>query len=463
MVAIFSAPAKHPDRPPKRGRTEVLRTQPPQAAFSKYLVVHSTDEKPITDLSVFLIAKCIENIVGKDYNAKKMPSGDLLVEVMRKNQSENLLKQEKIANLTVTVTPHRTLNTVQGVISDKELLHETDDDLLEGLHDQGVVGVRRIIMRRDGAEIKTRHIILTFASSTLPETVKAAFLSCRVRAYIPNPRRCFKCQHYGHGTLACRGKLTCAKCGENDHSSDDCKNTIMKCPNCSGSHAAYSRSCPSFKKEKEIIQIKVTENISFPEARQKHKMFSAASYADAARRGLGRRLVSTATQCSLADVSLSLTPSEQPPAPASTAEALVVPPPAGLPSTAEHPATTSAEPVENVVTGAVGTGPASSSPAPLARTTPEGIESMNSGGPTRTPSLPAPQVPTKKPAATSGTNPRGGCRMDTMSVPPDLSDEDMDTSASQPAQQAQNERRGTFGRGKKPPHRTTGPKQDSLT
>ncbi|KAH9366365.1 hypothetical protein HPB48_022498 [Haemaphysalis longicornis] len=172
---------------------------------------------------------------------------------------------------------------------------------------------------------------------------------------------------------------------------------------------------------------------------------------------------STSVPLVLADVSLSLTPSEQPPAPASTAEALVVPPPAGLPSTAEHPATTSAEPVENVVTGAVGTGPASSSPAPLARTTPEGIESMNSGGPTRTPSLPAPQVPTKKPAATSGTNPRGGCRMDTMSVPPDLSDEDMDTSASQPAQQAQNECRSTFGRGKKPPHRTTGPKQDSLT
>ncbi|KAH9364907.1 hypothetical protein HPB48_003561 [Haemaphysalis longicornis] len=155
---------------------------------------------------------------------------------------------------------------------------------------------------------------------------------------------------------------------------------------------------------------------------------------------------------------------KQPPAPASTAEALVVPSSCwGCRPQAEHPATTSAEPVENVVTGAVGTGPASSSPAPLARTTPEFIESMNSGGPTRTPSLPVPQVATKKPAATSGTNPRGGCRMDTMSVPPDLSDEDMDTSASQPAQQAQNERRSTFGCEKKPPHRTTGPKQDSLT
>ncbi|KAH9373108.1 hypothetical protein HPB48_001078 [Haemaphysalis longicornis] len=152
----------------------------------------------------------------------------------------------------------------------------------------------------------------------------------------------------------------------------------------------------------------------------------------------------------LGNVSLSLTPSEQPPAPASTAEALVVPPLAGLPSTAEHPTTTSAEPVKNVVTGAVGTGPASSCSAPLARMTPEGIESMNTGGATRTPSLPAPPVVTKKPETTAGTNPRGGCRKDPISVPPELSDEDMDPSTSQPSRHAQNERRSTLTVGKTP-------------
>lgn len=80
---------------------------------------------------MFLIAKYLGTIIGSDYHAKKLASGDVLVEVQKKKTSENLLKQEILAQLKVTVTPHRSLNTSQGVISEQELLRGSEDDLLE--------------------------------------------------------------------------------------------------------------------------------------------------------------------------------------------------------------------------------------------------------------------------------------------------------------------------------------------
>lgn len=189
-MASFSTSSRKTDRSLKRGRTEVIsfKPAPPAETFSKYLVIHSEEENsPLAKKSVFLIAKCLESIVGRDYQAKKLASDDVLVEVQRKNQSENLLKQDSLAQLKVTVTPHRSLNTTQGVISERELLHESEEDLLEGLKDQGVTAVRRITMRRAGEEIRTKHVVLTFNRPTLPESVHAAFIACEVRPYIPNP------------------------------------------------------------------------------------------------------------------------------------------------------------------------------------------------------------------------------------------------------------------------------------
>ena len=46
------------------------------------------------------------------------------------------------------------------------------------------------------------------------------------------------------------------------------KTTKMQC-NCNGNHPAYFRSCPKWKMEQKILQIKYEENISFHEARKR--------------------------------------------------------------------------------------------------------------------------------------------------------------------------------------------------
>lgn len=192
----------------------------------------------------------------------------MLVEVQIQNRSENLLKQDTLAQLKVTVTSHHSLIQPKA-----ESLNESYfmrgktffSKSVTSVTDQGVTAVRRITMRRAGEQIQTKHVAFTLNCPALPESVHAAFIACPVRPYMPNSRRCFKLQKYGHGTQSCHGH-----CSNTDHTSDGCSNQRVKCPNFSRPHPAFSRACPSFKKEKEIIQLNVTENLVFPQALLKH-------------------------------------------------------------------------------------------------------------------------------------------------------------------------------------------------
>ena len=58
---------------------------------------------------------------------------------------------------------------------------------------------------------------------------------------------------------------------------------LFRCMNCDGAHQAYSKSCPMWQTEKEVLRVKHTQNISFPDARRqvealtKHKTSYAAT------------------------------------------------------------------------------------------------------------------------------------------------------------------------------------------
>ncbi|KAG0410134.1 hypothetical protein HPB47_012744 [Ixodes persulcatus] len=67
--------------------------------------------------------RVLENLVGFSYKAKKQHSGDLLVEVTTKKQSEAILKLTCFLDVKVSVSPHRTLNTIRGVLSEDDFLH----------------------------------------------------------------------------------------------------------------------------------------------------------------------------------------------------------------------------------------------------------------------------------------------------------------------------------------------------
>ncbi|XP_067141007.1 uncharacterized protein [Centruroides vittatus] len=248
-----------------------------------YLIVHATGDKPLSKASPFLIQKLFQSTIGDLKKIQKLRSGDLLVETSSPQQSAKLLETKTLGEMEITVTPHGSLNSSRGVISEIDLMSEDESDIQIGLSDQGVVAVRRISIRRDGKLIPTKHLILTFSKPTLPSFITAGYLRCSVRPYIPNPLRCFKCQRFGHSQTSCRGKSACAQCGTEGHDSTECKSTPC-CVNCKDAHPAYSRKCPAWQREKEIQRVKTVNNLPYPEARRmvtssaplKQKTFAAA-------------------------------------------------------------------------------------------------------------------------------------------------------------------------------------------
>ena len=140
--------------------------------FAKYLVISSKADKPITSLSPFIIEKQIESLIGTPKNVKKLKNGTLLVETNRKSQTDNLLKLTKFFNINFTVTEHKTLNSCKGIIRDRMLKHETEENITEYLNTQGVTACKRFKIKKDGNLIETNTLLLTFNTTTLPKSLK---------------------------------------------------------------------------------------------------------------------------------------------------------------------------------------------------------------------------------------------------------------------------------------------------
>ncbi|GFW18540.1 uncharacterized protein TNCV_1222011 [Trichonephila clavipes] len=232
--------------------------------------------------SPFAIQKALVGIGGEPKAVKRLRSGDLLIETSSALQTKSFLLAKSFLDCPVSVVPHKSLNSCRGVISEPDLLTPTDVEILDGFSGQGVIQVRRITIKKDASIIPTKHIILTFNSPKLPSTIKTVNLNCKIRPYIPNPLRCFKCQRFGHSQTACRGQLTCSRCASVGHASSDCS-LELKCVNCSQPHSADSKLCPKWKTEKEIQTLKTNKNILYLEARKLIGPQPSQTYAQAAK------------------------------------------------------------------------------------------------------------------------------------------------------------------------------------
>ena len=233
-------------------------------SFSRFLVVTANNLEPIP-YNIFAIQKLLKCAVGDVPSAKKLTNGSVLVEVASKQQERNTLKMKTWVDTPISVSPHRSLNSCRGVIRCREFRDCDDTEVLDALRDQGVTFVKHIISKRNGITSPTNTFIITMNKSTLPKFIKAVYMKIAVEPYIPNPLRCFNCQKFGHGKSNCKHQAVCAKCGQEGHDDTICKN-LYHCVNCSGAHASYSKECPTWSKQRTIMNIKFEKNISFYEA-----------------------------------------------------------------------------------------------------------------------------------------------------------------------------------------------------
>ena len=243
----------------------------PEANYPRFIVLKPTyNHQPLTKLSPFAVAKSIQGRFGTVNQVKKMKDGSLLIEASRKIQARHLLNTQTFLDIEVDAEPHRSLNTSKGVIRDfhQDLRDMTDDQIKQELSSQGVEKVSRFILKKDGKEIKTNTLFLTFDTHKPPEKLKIGYYFTNVQPYIPNPLRCFQCQKFGHSKKFCKNEIACWKCGKVGHDGGDCKSETVCCLNCNGDHFASSKSCPIWQQEKDIQRVKTEKFLSYFEARK---------------------------------------------------------------------------------------------------------------------------------------------------------------------------------------------------
>ncbi|XP_055928215.1 uncharacterized protein LOC129959418 [Argiope bruennichi] len=172
--------------------------------------------------------------IGEVASDRKLRSGDLLVEMSSRQQSNKILKLKSFGPIPVSITPRGSMIPSKGVITCGELFNVTLEKITEKLKNQGVTHVRRIAIQRDGQLLNTKHLILTFNSPKLPDLIKAGYMKLPVRPYISYPLRCFKCHRFGHSKSNCRRTLTCARCAVAGHESTDSGLAIKDLPSLFG-------------------------------------------------------------------------------------------------------------------------------------------------------------------------------------------------------------------------------------
>ena len=69
---------------------------------------------------------------------------------------------------------------------------------------------------------KTRSILLSFEAESLTGNVMLVYVSYPLRAFVPNPLRCFRCQAYGHDEAVYRMEIPgCENCA-GGHGTNKC-------------------------------------------------------------------------------------------------------------------------------------------------------------------------------------------------------------------------------------------------
>ncbi|GBO04250.1 hypothetical protein AVEN_85399-1 [Araneus ventricosus] len=264
--------------------------------YVRFLILSSSDKsRTLSTVSPFAIYKGITGIGGEPKAVRKLKSGDFLIETFTSTQTKSFLLAKTLLDIPISVIPHKSLNSVRGVISETELLTASDSDILEGFASQGVIHAHRIRIKKGTESCPTQHIILTFNKTELPKSVIAGYLHCRIRPYVPNPTRCYKCQRFGHSKVACRGKQVCSRCASEGHSFTDC-HAEPKCANCAQPHESNSKQCQTWHQEKQIQKLKVTKNISYVEARKLCQPTTTPSFAAIVKESKSIQTTETFTQ-----------------------------------------------------------------------------------------------------------------------------------------------------------------------
>ena len=206
------------------------------------------------------VQRQVSELVGRK-DVKIISCNNLLI-VLAKNDAEiAMLSQIKdldgvSANARVAAKPKYCIIGVPACVDDETVKECT-----------GCVKAARVIKNVGGKKEASSVVILSYQGAT-PERVKIGYLSFKVKPYLREPTRCFKCNAYGHIAASCANKAKCPRC-LGKHSLKECQSSDAekKCATCdSTSHHTGQAACPQRKIEKEAILLRASKHISYAKA-----------------------------------------------------------------------------------------------------------------------------------------------------------------------------------------------------
>ena len=150
----------------------------------------------------------------------------------------------------------------------------SDIDLEELRHqltienDLNIVRIERLKRREGNLWIDSKSLKLVFTSNIFPSEVSVFRMKYKVRAYIPDPMQCYRCQRLGHTSKSCTAKYQrCMLCG-GAHSKNECTAVKRYCVNCrEEGHPSNSRQCPSLATAREIDKVMAERRVDYMTAR----------------------------------------------------------------------------------------------------------------------------------------------------------------------------------------------------
>lgn len=134
-----------------------------------------------------------------------------------------------------------------------------------------IIKVRRINYKVivEGSPVwkPTQSVVISFDGQVLPKRIFICFTALPVDLYIFPTIQCYNCCRFGHTKTQCRSQPRCYRCG-GGHSGESCRvdDDCVQCCLCSGSHAANSKICPEFKRQKDIKLYMAQNCVSYAEA-----------------------------------------------------------------------------------------------------------------------------------------------------------------------------------------------------
>ncbi|GFX63661.1 putative RNA-directed DNA polymerase from transposon BS [Trichonephila clavipes] len=108
------------------------------ATNSRFLIL-SLPNHEMSQKSPFAIQKALKGIGGDPKSVKKLRSGDLLIETVSALQTKSFLSAKVFLDCPLIVTPHRSLNSCRGVISEPDLFVRLEAEILEGFLTKGLL------------------------------------------------------------------------------------------------------------------------------------------------------------------------------------------------------------------------------------------------------------------------------------------------------------------------------------